>query len=222
MVPDLDSRLSGVRSVRSRLTIDCVYGAGLRHKECRRLRIKDLNFSQRHIVVRNGKGDKDRVTVLPDCLAEQLQKHIEMRRGQHQRDLDDGLGEVHLPYSLAKKYPNESRKFCWQFVFASSRIRRDPGSGKFWRHHVSESVLQEAFSAALKRSSCDKNAVPHTLRHSFATYLLESSTDLPTVQKLLGHQDIETTMKYMHVEVELDGRLQSPVDRLLGRSALND
>jgi integrase len=137
-----------------------------------------------------------------------------MRRGQHQRDLDDGLGEVHLPYSLAKKYPNESRKFCWQFVFASSRIRRDPGSGKFWRHHVSESVLQEAFSAALKRSSCDKNAVPHTLRHSFATHLLENGADIRTVQELLGHKDVKTTMIYLHVMNRPGLSVTSPLDQI--------
>ncbi|TWT93494.1 integron integrase [Neorhodopirellula pilleata] len=196
------------------LMFDCVYGSGLRHKECRRLRIKDLNFSQRHIVVRNGKGDKDRVTVLPDCLVEQLQKHIEMRRGQHQRDLEDGFGEVHLPYSLAKKYPSDSRKFCWQFVFASPRIRRDPRSGKHWRHHVSESVLQEAFSAALARSSCDKNAVPHTLRHCFATHLLEDGADIRTVQELLGHKDVKTTMIYLHVMNRPGLSVKSPLDQM--------
>ncbi len=178
---------------------DSVYGAGLRHKECWRLRIKDLQFSQRHMVIRNGKGDKDRVTVLPDCLADQHREHIETRRAEHYRDLDDGFGEVHLPYSLAKKYPTESRKFCWQFIFASSRIRRDPRTGKHWRHHVSESVLQNAFSAALARSSCDKNAVPHSLRHSFATDLLEDGADIRTVQELLGHKDVKTTMIYLHV-----------------------
>lgn len=197
-----------------RLMFDLMYGAGLRHKECRRLRIKDLQFDEGTILVRNGKGEKDRVTVLPASLVKALQERIEQCRRVHDKDLASGYGEVFMPDALSRKYPNESRKFGWQWVFPSLRVRCDPRSGKYWRHHVSEDVLAKAFAKGLLVSGCLKNAVPHTLRHSFATHLLEDGADIRTVQELLGHEDVKTTMIYLHVMNRPGLAVTSPLDRL--------
>ena len=210
-VKELRDHLAGANHL---LMFDTLYGSGLRHKECRRLRIKDLHFEENFILVRNGKGEKDRVTVFPEVTKDRLRALVEHRRRQHQQDLDNGFGEVHLPYALARKYPNESKSFPWQFVFASPSIRPDPRSKKRWRHHVGESYFSNAFKAALKLSACDKNAVPHTLRHSFATHLLEDGADIRTVQELLGHKDVRTTMIYTHVMNRPGVAVTSPLDRM--------
>ncbi|WP_342190314.1 integron integrase [Stieleria varia] len=198
-----------------RLMFLLMYGSGLRHKECRRLRIKDICFDAKHIVVRDGKGEKDRVTFLPEQAIAELKRQIETAERMHHRDVADGFEQVYLPYALGRKYPNACKELGWKWVFPSRQRSRDKRSGQVWRHHISEEQFANALKAAQKAAGITKNGVPHSLRHSFATHLVEDGTDLATVQKLMGHKDIETTMKYVHVDVGFDGRLQSPIDRLM-------
>ncbi len=192
-----------------------IYGSGLRHKECRRLRIKDVWFDEGRLLVRDGKGQKDRMTFLPKEVIPELQRQIAWATQQHQQDLEEGFDKVYLPFALSRKYPNAGKEIGWRWVFPSRQRSRDKRSGKVWRHHISEEQFANALKTAQKATGITKNGVPHSLRHSFATHLVEDGTDLPTVQKLMGHKDIETTMGYVHVEVGLNGRLQSPIDRLL-------
>lgn len=217
--------VSEIKALRGQLTgtallmVDLMYGAGLRHKECRRLRIKDVQIDEGTIVVRDGKGEKDRITVLPGHTRERVIEQIESCRRGHLHDLEAGEGEVFLPDALARKYPNESRKFGWQWLFPSPRTRRDPRSGRHWRHHVSDDFLAKSFSRALAKTGCVKNAVPHTLRHSFATHLMESGADIRTVQELMGHADVKTTMIYLHVMNRPGLSVISPLDRMQGEEA---
>jgi integron integrase len=197
-----------------RLMCSLMYGAGLRLLECCRLRVKDVDFGRREITVHDGKGRKDRVTVLPARLVPPLRAHIERVERQFLLDLEGEAGYVALPDALARKYPNAPREWAWQWVFPASRIYRDGESGERRRHHLHETVLQRAFAAAVREARLAKPASCHTLRHSFATHLLESGYDIRTIQELLGHADVSTTMVYTHV-LNRGGRgVRSPLDVL--------
>ena len=195
-----------------RLMFLVMYGAGLRHRECRRLRVKDVCFDEGHILVRTGKGDKDRITILPDCCRAGLMEQVERVRRLHERDRDDGFGKVYLPHALERKYPNESREFGWQWVFPAGRMARDPRTGEHRRHHVGEDYFAKFFKIAVDRVGLAKNAVPHSLRHCFATHLLEGGADIRTVQELLGHKDVRTTMIYLHCMNKPGLAVKSPAD----------
>jgi integron integrase len=195
-----------------RLMAGLLYGSGLRLMECVRLRVKDVDFAYARITARDTKSGRDRVTMLPVNLAAPLQGHLQKVRAQHEQDLADGFGEVWLPDALARKYPSAAREWSWQFVFPSSRISVDPRSGIRRRHHIDESALQQAVKKAVRASDISKPASCHTFRHSFATHLLENGYDIRTVQDLLGHKDVSTTMIYTHVLNKPGIGVKSPLD----------
>jgi len=200
-----------------RLMACLLYGAGLREIECCRLRVKDVEFARHRIVVRAGKGDKDRVTVLPATLGVDLARHLDVVARQHRADLAQGAGWVELPMALGRKYPNAGREWAWQWVFPATRHYVDRATGERRRHHLHETVLQRGVTQAIRRAGIHKAASCHTLRHSFATHLLEDGYDIRTIQELLGHRDVSTTMIYTHVLDRGPGGVRSPADRLLER-----
>jgi integron integrase len=182
-----------------RLLVLLLYGSGLRLLEAPRLRVKDVDFARSQITVRGGKGDRDRVTMLPTSLALDLAKHLDIVRDLHEADLRAGAGWVELPWALTRKYPNAGREWGWQWVFPATRTYRHTETGQRRRRHLHESVLQRAVKAAVRGNGIAKRATCHTFRHSFATHLLEDGSDIRTVQELLGHRDVTTTMIYTHV-----------------------
>ncbi|MBN1439721.1 MAG: integron integrase [Anaerolineales bacterium] len=194
------------------LMAQLLYGSGLRLMEALRLRVKDLDFRMRRITIRDGKGFKDRVTMLPDSAAAPLQAHLERVRRIHQSDLAAGAGSVYLPYALERKYPSAAREWKWQYVFPSDRLSPDPRGGVVRRHHVDESGLQKEVRRAARSAGIPKRVGCHTLRHSFATHLLESGYDIRTVQELLGHANVNTTMIYTHVLNRGGLAVKSPLD----------
>jgi integron integrase len=197
---------------RYRLVLELLYGTGLRLLEGLRLRLKDVDFAQGQIVVRDGKGFKDRVTVLPEKLVERLRGHLTKVRSLHLQDLKAGNGRVFLPGALKVKYPNADREPGWQWLFPSSRLSVDPLDGILKRHHLTETAIQRAMKEGVTRSGILKNASCHTLRHSFATHLLEAGYDLRTLQDLLGHKDVTTTQIYTHVMTKPGIGVRSPLD----------
>jgi integron integrase len=207
-----------------RLMGELLYGSGLRVMECVRLRVKDVDFGYAHITVRDGKGLRDRITVLPERLREPLRLHLERVQEIHQRDLADRNGRVYLPFALERKYRNANRSWAWQYVFPADKLSVDPRSGEKRRHHVPENNLQKAVKTAIGRAGIRKAGSCHTFRHSFATHLLENGHDIRTVQELLGHKDVSTTMIYTHVlnrpglAVRSPLDLQSPIGRRLTTS----
>lgn len=196
------------------LMASLLYGAGLRLMECVRLRIKDVDLERKEILVRDGKGDKDRVTMLPLALVQPMKEQIARVRRQHAQDLRAGGGSVYLPHALSVKYPNAAREWFWQYIFPAYKTSVDPRSGSVQRHHLSEQNLQRAIKQAVRDADLSKPASPHTLRHSFATHLLEGGYDIRTVQELLGHNDVSTTMIYTHVLNKGGRGVQSPLDIL--------
>lgn len=195
-----------------RLMASLLYGGGLRLSECLKLRVLDIDFNRREITVRSGKGGKDRMTMLPEALVEPLQVHLRRVKAVHQRDLADGWGRVELPSALERKYPGASSEWRWQWVFPQQRRWRNEQTGEQGRHHADPTILQRAVKEAVRQAGITKHAGCHTLRHSFATHLLESGYDIRTIQELLGHKDVRTTMIYTHVLNRGASGVRSPMD----------
>lgn len=194
------------------LMANLLYGCGLRITECMRLRVKDLDFHQNALIVREGKGGKDRVTVLPQKLVPHLKQQLDHVKNLHQFDLSEGYGDVYLPYAIARKYPNAGKSFAWQYVFPASQRSVDPRSGVIRRHHLDETVLQKAVRRAVREAGINKPASCHTFRHSFATRLIQRGNDIRTVQELLGHAHVHTTEIYTHVLKINRNAIISPID----------
>lgn len=198
-----------------KLVTSLLYGTGMRLLEGLRVRVKDIDFAARMVMVREGKGDKDRRTMLPRPLVDPLLEQLEGVRRTHEKDRKAGYGEVWLPHALARKYPNAGTEWGWQYVFPAATLSRDPRSGATRRHHVDESTIQKAMKGAVRKAKVTKPATCHSFRHSFATHLLEDGYDIRTIQELLGHADVQTTMIYTHVLNSAGGRgVRSPLETL--------
>jgi len=200
---------------RDLLIAQLLYGCGMRLKEVLRLRVKDIDFEQHQIVVRQGKGAKDRIVPLPACVVTKLTTLLESRRMSHDKDVADGTASVWLPFALGRKFPNAHRELKWQFVFAANRLSKDPRSGKHHRHHIHKDIFPKTLREAVQRTGISKNITSHCFRHSFATHLLEDGVDIRTIQELLGHKDVRTTMIYTHVMNRRGVTIVSPLDKLL-------
>jgi len=206
--------LFGHMAGKSLLILQLLYGAGLRLMELARLRVKDIDFDAGLIFVRSGKGDKDRSTILPECIKEKLCRHLEEVKAIHNRDIKAGCGAVYLPEGLARKYPAAAMDWGWQYIFPSSKLSIDPRGGKVRRHHISEKAVQSVMREAVRKAGIVKHASVHTLRHSFATHLLIGGVNIREIQELLGHKNIETTMVYTHVIRDMTNAPKSPLDNL--------
>lgn len=204
---------------KNRLLVHILYGTGMRLMEVARLRVQDIDFGLNSITVRAGKGDKDRMTVLPDAVKNKLTEHLAAVKKFHEQDLVKGFGEVYLPEALDRKYPNAAREWRWQYVFPSAALSVDPRSGKVRRHHISPSSIQKIVADAVRKAGIPKHATVNTLRHSFATHLLMNGVNIREVQELLGHKNVETTMIYTHVLRNMSKAPISPLDTLLADEA---
>ena len=198
----------------SELVVKLLYGCGLRITEAVRLRVQDIDYGYKQVTVRNGKGNKDRVAPFPAVLESLLKNHLERVMAVHKQDLEEGLGAVYLPYALARKYPNAEKEWNWQYVFPSRKLSKDPRGGVMRRHHLDQSVVNKAIRQAVRTAEITKKVSAHTFRHSFATHLLQRGTDIRTIQSLLGHQDVQTTMIYTHVLKQGGEGVVSPLEDL--------
>ncbi|MBK7452915.1 MAG: integron integrase [Anaerolineales bacterium] len=207
-VKRLIANLSGT----NKLIAQVMYGGGLRVMECMRLRVKDIDFENHQVIVRDGKGENDRFTILPDSLISPLQLHLRYVKSLHEKDLADGHGSVHLPNALERKYKNADKDWIWQYLFPAAEISTDKRTGIIRRHHIHETIIQRSIKEAARRAGINKHVTPHTLRHSFATHLLQNGYDIRTIQELLGHKDVKTTMIYTHVLQRGGLAVKSPLD----------